>query len=694
MKLTAPNALPRLVSSDIRDSALFKEAESLFRRALKPGAGRPTSATDITISADGKHLACAGAMLEKLEGLPTARICLIDFERGDLKVATFGPNSDLGPKFSPAGGILAFRSDRMSVGDFQTYLLDLASGETRPAPVVSAGWVEYLEFSPDGSSLLLGIAGHGADVSGAQGAKTSKRIGAGGAVWMPAVETGDESFRRRSIWVLNLGDQSLQQVSPAHLNPWEACWCGNSVIAAVVSEGATEEDWYRARLASIDLETGNVKTLYQPKDQLEWLSGSPDGRSLAFVEAVCSDRWVCAGNLGIIDLQSGKVDQVGTHHVDVTFTKWRDGRRLIIAGIREFENVVAEFDAESRNVRELWASEELNCQGFFYPCVAPCPGDGDDFVIQASGHLIPPRVIHVGDKPARTIINFGHKDLDEIIQELRPVTPYMWKAPDGQEIQGWLMRGEGEKPAPLIMEVHGGPIFRWPQMLLTRSAYHAMLAARGYALFWPNPRGSSGRGQSFARAVVGDMGGADTNDYLSGLDQLVAQGIADPRRIGVMGGSYGGFMTSWLITQDQRFAAAIPVAPVTNWLSQHLTSNIPYFDALCLGSRFTDLTGTYYSRSPVLFADRVRTPTLNICGALDRCTPPSQAQEFHAALKEHGVESALVTYPQEGHGVRSFPGMIDYAARVVDWFDSHLTAPKSTHEIPSEMPCPWGTSHE
>jgi len=143
----------------------------------------------------------------------------------------------------------------------------------------------------------------------------------------------------------------------------------------------------------------------------------------------------------------------------------------------------------------------------------------------------------------------------------------------------------------------------------------------------------------------------------------------------VMGGSYGGFMSSWLITQDQRFAAAIPVAPVTNWLSQHLTSNIPYFDTFCLGSRYTDLGGKHYLRSPVQFAHRVRTPTLNICGALDRCTPPGQALEFHSALRENGVESVLVTYPREGHGVRTFPGMIDYAARVVDWFETHLKAP-------------------
>lgn len=651
---------------------LFQEAEALFQQALRPGSGRPTGALDVTVSPDGRQVAFTATMLERLVGVPATRVCLAGCHTGGFKVATFGPNNDLSPKFAPNGRLLAFRSDRASPGNFQIYFLDLVTGETVAAPAVSAGWVEYLEFSPDGRRLLLGVAGHGADVSGGQGAKSSKRADAAETSWMPVVETGNESFRRRSVWILEMSDRALRQVTPPDSNPWEACWCGNDSIAAVISPGAAEADWYRATLMKIDLVTAAVKILYQPQDQLGWLSGSPDGATVALVEAVCSDRWIVAGDLRIIDLQSGNVQKVATRGIDVTFTQWRDNNRLLVAGIRNFESVIAEVNASSLETRELWRSEDLNCQGLFYPYAAPCPGNVDDVVIAAMGHSTATRLLRISSNEARTLLDFGHEGLEPIVGKLRPVTPYRWQAPDGQEIQGWLMRGPGNAPAPLVMEVHGGPIWRWPQMFLGRSAYHVMLAQRGYALFWPNPRGSSGRGQAFAASVVGDMGGADTQDYLSGIDQLVADGIADPRRIGVMGGSYGGFMTSWLITQDPRFGAAIPVSPVTNWLSQHLTSNIPYFDTFCLGSRYTDLRGNHYSRSPVQFAHRVRTPTLNICGALDRCTPPGQAQEFHAALKESGVESVLVTYPQEGHGVRSFPAMIDYAARVVDWFETHL----------------------
>lgn len=131
---------------------------------------------------------------------------------------------------------------------------------------------------------------------------------------------------------------------------------------------------------------------------------------------------------------------------------------------------------------------------------------------------------------------------------------------------------------------------------------------------------------------------------------------------------------SWLVTQDTRFAAAIPVAPVTNKVSHHLTSNIPHFVSLFLDDHYTNPTGKYFERSPIMHAHKAKTPTLNICGALDRCTPPEEAMQFHNALLENDVESVLLTYPEEGHGVRSMPAAIDYAARVVDWFEKHMPA--------------------
>jgi dipeptidyl aminopeptidase/acylaminoacyl peptidase len=199
-----------------------------------------------------------------------------------------------------------------------------------------------------------------------------------------------------------------------------------------------------------------------------------------------------------------------------------------------------------------------------------------------------------------------------------------------------------------------------------------LLLKHGYAVFFPNPRGSTGKGEEFVRHVLGDMGGADADDCIAGIDYLVDIGVADPKRLGITGGSYGGFMTCWLVTQDQRFAAAVALAPVTNQVTEHLISNIPHFVSLFLADTYTNPGGKYFQRSPVMHAHKAKTPTLSICGALDRCTPPEEAIQFHNALLENGVKSVLVTYPQEGHGIRQFPATIDYAARVVTWFEEHM----------------------
>lgn len=224
------------------------------------------------------------------------------------------------------------------------------------------------------------------------------------------------------------------------------------------------------------------------------------------------------------------------------------------------------------------------------------------------------------------------------------------------------------------MNCHGGPVAHWRSFWLGRGRWPflLMLIKRGYALFFPNPRGSSGRGQAFVRPIVGDLGGIDGRDLLSGLDALVERGLAPAHSVGVVGGSYGGFMTSWLITQDPRFSAAVSVSPITNYVTERLTSNIPHFVKLFLGESYHKAIDTYLEHSPVMYAHKVRTPTLNICGALDRCTPPSEARQFHNALVEYGVTSQLLTYPEEGHGIRKFPAAIDFVARVVSWFETHM----------------------
>jgi len=295
LKFPELNALgQRMMQRDIRDTALYQEAEALHRTLRRPATGRISDAAEV--STNGIQAVFAGTLVETLDGLPPTRICLTHLTTGDTRVLTFGPNVDRLPKFSPNGQQIAFLSDRRKAGDFQLYLLDPVGGGARATPSVD-GWVEYLHWSPNGERILLGVAGHGADIAGGQGAVTSKQAIENLPSWMPAVETGDESYRWRRAWVYELGTERVCQVSPSGGNIWEAAWCGNEAVAAVVSAGPTEGLWYSAHLEIIEVETGKTREVYKPQDQLGWLATSPSGRHLAIVEALCSDRWIVAGDL-------------------------------------------------------------------------------------------------------------------------------------------------------------------------------------------------------------------------------------------------------------------------------------------------------------------------------------------------------------------------------------------------------------
>lgn len=456
---------------------------------------------------------------------------------------------------------------------------------------------------------------------------------------------------------------------------WRGVWCGPDRVAAICSDRPSEDAWYAADVRLIDLATGLARTLLTPGAQIAGLAAAPSGDTIAVVESVCSDRDITAGDLRVIDVATGTVAPAETLGADVISPYWRDDRSVLFSAWRGPETVVGLLDTATGSSRELWCGRERTVSGQIFPEIAPLGADPADVLFSAESFFEPPRLVAVQGGREREVCDFGHDDLDAAVSALGTGRDFSWTAPDGLQIHGWLVTPPGPGPHPVVMQVHGGPVFATPPSYVGRSSFAQLALASGYALLQPNPRGSLGRGQEFARQVFGDMGGADTHDYLSGLDALTAAGIADPDRIAVTGGSYGGYMTAWLTTQDTRFAASLPVALTADWISDRFTSNVPTFCDLFLADRPDNPGGRYFTRSPVFVADRVRTPTLNICGARDKITHPAQALEFHQALQGAGVESVLVTYPEEGHGIRSVPALFDYTARMIWWLDRHLGPP-------------------
>ncbi len=660
---------------DLRQTELYREIEQYFQRVNAPAYGRISGAANPAPSPDGQRIAFTGSKRERLEGLPVMRICLADVATGAMEELTAGPNDDLLPCWSPDGARLAFLSDRKQRGQHQLYLLEAERiGEAVAAPTVD-GTVESLAWSPDGRSILLTVAGAGADLAGGQGSGTTASAPQELPSWAPEVDGGVAESQWRRAWVYDVAMRAVRPTSQVEVNVWEATWAGSDHLLAIVSREPSENAWYTAPLALIETTTGRERVIYECDRQLGLPAASPSGRRLAVVRAVCSDRQVVAGDLLMFDhAEAGATSAptvVSTQDVDVTYLAWRDEDNLFFAGLRGLRTVYGEYNAATGQVRELWASDESSGQR--YPLAAPLTDGSDACALVLQSYTRYPELAIVRDGQLRTVARLAHEGSAFLASIAGRLEEIRWTAPDGLEIEGLLALPDGPGPHPLIVDVHGGPVWAYRNMW-AMSQMTPLLVSRGYAVLHPNPRGSSGRGQEFAERVYGDMGGADTQDILAGVDSLVERGVVDTHRVGVTGGSYGGYMSSWIITQTDRFAASVPFSPVTDWVSQHYTSNIGYFDQIFLQDDPANAEGRYSTRSPITYAGRVRTPTLQTAGKLDRCTPAGQAEEFHRALLEHGVASELALYPEEGHGVAHFPAVIDFCARVVGWFERHMPA--------------------
>lgn len=654
---------------DIRASVLFREVEASFAALHAPGTGVVSDAADISIAPDGRRAAVTATIFEDLASAPVTRVALIDLGTRDVEVVAAARNSDRLPRFSPNGRWLAFLSDRREAGSYQLCILDLSAPSDAVETADVDGSVEYFHWAPDGRKVLLGVAGRGADLAGCQGGAkiAARREDLPG--WMPFVDTGDAENLWRSLYVCDVEAQVTEKASPDGLNYWEGAWLGNDAWMSVVSDSHSEGSWYRSTLVACRLGSDEIQTIFEPSDQIGLPSASPSGTHVTVVEAVCSDRLIVCGTLHLVDPRNDTRAVIDTDGIEVTHVAWRDDRHFVYSGHRGFETVVAEHDLDNGTSVVHWQGTDRTF-GSWYP--SSCPWLGGGAAAIGESWETAPELVRLVAGRYEVVRSFASESSRSKNFHRARAEPYRWKGRDGLEIQGWLVRPPGDGPFPLVMDIHGGPVWHCRNRWAGRLRGAKVLADHGIASLYPNPRGSSGRGQDFARLVKGDMGGEDTHDYLRACDALVADGIADPTRLGVTGISYGGFASAWLITQDDRFVAAAPISPVTNWYSQHRTSQIPFFDELFLDGSASEPGGRFFERSPAMFAANVSTPTLQLTGAQDQNTPPTQALEFHRSLLEHGVTSVLVTYPTAGHGIRTFPEVIDATTRYVGWFLEHF----------------------
>lgn len=659
-------------NADLTGTKLWLEVEKYFTDLHGPAMGQISHAKDISISPDGTRVAFTGSIWQSMVGVPSSRVCLVDISSESVKIVSRGPNDDKNPKWSRDGKELLFLSDRVSKSSFQLYRMNVDStGEAQQITSLD-GTIEYFSCSRAGEDLLIGLAGMGSDRAGAEGSGMVgvKEAQDSLAEWMPTIEVDHRLSSLRTVWIYRNCTGLVSRINGSASNIWESEWCGPNCLVVLASKMSSEEAWYSAILATIDTEDGAQNVIYESQQQIGHIAVSPSGRNIAFVEALCSDRGLVAGRVMHLDRQSNKVASIDINDIDATQLLWISETELCVAGVRGMDTIVVEVDIMVKSCQTIWKTQDNT--GVIYPRIAR---HGKMIAVVRDSWRRYPEIALVRDGEAETIVSFDHAGASQLRSRLGTGEPLSWLASDGMEIQGMIyLPLKGTKPYPLIINAHGGPIWAYRDTWQGHYPYVAFLTSMGYAVLNPNPRGSTGRGRIFAEAVRGDYGGAEAQDILAGANLLISRGLADPNRLGITGGSHGGYLSVWLVTQTDRFAAAVPRSPTTDYLMHYTTTNIAAYVKLFLDGSPYASDSQFFTRSPIRYVQQCKTPVLQIVGAQDRCTPPGQAIQFHRALLERGVATAVAVYPKEAHGIRQFPAYVDFCCRMLSWFHNYMPA--------------------
>lgn len=625
------------------------------------------SVSDAQMSPDGQAVAfvVGDSYKEKDAKTIKSQIWLVEASGGGARPFTSGPRSDILPRWSPDGRTLAFLSDRTEENKYQIHLLPAAGGEARALTEVK-GSVSAFAWSPNGRSI---------------------------AYLMNDPETEEEKKREEEkddaiefearpkysrLWVIDVASRETREVTHGPIQVWEFSWSADGEhFALLVSDSPEEWAWYQARLARVPAAGGQPATIYTTPKQLARPLWSPDGHEIAFISCIWSDRGVVAGDIYVIPAEGGEAHNLTEGRpISATWMDWeRDERSLLVMAYEDGETGLYRLERATSELRQLWREPVGVTDRWWQQYSRSADGQTLAVVREEAAH---PRDVWLGrlgagERVAWHQLTHLHPQVAELA--LGETEVLRWHGPDGLAIQGLLIKPVSYEPGrryPLVTYVHGGPAALWGHRFYLSPGWPQLLAAHGFAVLLPNPRGSVGWGTAFTAANQGDLGGRDWHDILAGVDACIAAGIADPERLGICGWSYGGFMTAWAVTQTDRFKAAVMGAGISDWLSFHGTSNLPTWDVQAYQADPYDPEGPFVRFSPITYVHQVKTPTLILHGEKDPYVPVGQAYQFLRALKELGVPVELVVYPREGHGILEKAHVRDQLERIVAWFEKTL----------------------
>ncbi|MEC7851568.1 MAG: S9 family peptidase [Bacteroidota bacterium] len=619
------------------------------------------SISQTDISNDGKYAAYVvrEAIMEEKKSEYLNQIWVTNLVTKENYQYTYNLKSSMSPKFSPDGKKIAFLSSRS--GKNQVWIMNTHGGEARKLTNEKKG-VRSIKWSPDGKKISF--LKNDDDTEEEKKSKENKTD----------VILVDKNFKYSHIYTYNFDVDSVFQITNGDfsVNNFDYSPDGKKIIFSHQEDTNINTGFVNTDISIIESNGKNIKFLIQRPglDSNPIFSG--DGNKFAFISSGGKQESIGLRDVYIYNLKSDEIKKLSnTPNRDSNIISWSsDDKNLIINESIKTTSQLLLLPVNG-DPYTSWSSKKYK-EGVISSVVKSKKSDKIIFCYEKLDSPVEVYITNSNYPSFTKLTDINNYDLPKL-SRTELIT---WKSSDGLEIEGILTYPKDYKKGikyPVILQIHGGPAGVFSQRFNGRPGIYMTeyFSEKGYVTIKPNPRGSTGYGKDFRYANYKDWGYGDYEDVVSGVDKVIEMGIGDPNNQFVMGWSYGGYLTSFIVTKTNRFKAASMGAGLPNLISMVTTTDIQDYLVAHMGSEFWNDYETYEKHSAIYQIKNTSTPTQIIHGANDLRVPFTQGQEFYRALDRLGVDTEMVVYPRTPHGPREPKFLMDVSDRILTWFEKY-----------------------